>query len=231
MPSAWPARRKLTCASNANRVLTDFFTQGRYDTHRPFYKTASPSMDILISSNLERLLFEMADRDCVRCPRGWRPWPGRAATPYPRAPWRAWAIVLRRAAPTTRRPLRPSARCGGSGAMCSIPHTAVGYRVMQRRRPERVQVLLSTASPYKFCADVLRALGERPRGDFLEQAEALHRLTRLAVPQPLAQLKGLAGAPFQRLYPPGHGGQTDGLDHRPGITGARELPAMPAAFC
>ncbi len=37
------------------------------------------------------------------------------------------------------------------------PHTAVGYRVMQRRRPERVQVLLSTASPYKFCADVLRA--------------------------------------------------------------------------
>ena len=55
--------KKLICASNRNNVLTDFFLGGVYDTRRQFFKTTSPSMDILISSNLERLLFECADRD------------------------------------------------------------------------------------------------------------------------------------------------------------------------
>jgi len=55
---------KLVCASNANNVLFDFIEQGVYDANRPFYKTTSPSMDILVSSNLERLLFELCGRDC-----------------------------------------------------------------------------------------------------------------------------------------------------------------------
>jgi threonine synthase len=54
---------KLICASNRNDVLTEFFATGIYSVHRMFYKTMSPSMDILVSSNLERLLFESADRD------------------------------------------------------------------------------------------------------------------------------------------------------------------------
>ncbi len=54
---------KLICASNMNNILTDFFTSGEYNTNREFYKTMSPSMDILISSNLERLLFEFCGRD------------------------------------------------------------------------------------------------------------------------------------------------------------------------
>ena len=54
---------KLICASNRNNVLTDFFNTGIYSTHRTFFKTISPSMDILVSSNLERLLYEAADRD------------------------------------------------------------------------------------------------------------------------------------------------------------------------
>ncbi len=57
-----PPVRRLVCASNANNVLTDFFSLGRYDAKRLF-RTISPSMDILISSNLERLLFEIAQRD------------------------------------------------------------------------------------------------------------------------------------------------------------------------
>ena len=55
--------RRLVCASNANNVLTDFLTTGTYDRNRPFYQTASPSMDILISSNLERLLYLLGGRD------------------------------------------------------------------------------------------------------------------------------------------------------------------------
>ena len=58
---------KLICASNRNNVLSDFFTDGVYYTHRTFFKTMSPSMDILISSNLERLLYESAGRDAERC--------------------------------------------------------------------------------------------------------------------------------------------------------------------
>ena len=57
---------KLICASNRNNVLTDFFDTGVYDKRREFFKTTSPSMDILISSNLERLLFELSDRSTVR---------------------------------------------------------------------------------------------------------------------------------------------------------------------
>ena len=53
---------KLICASNANKVLTDFFETGHYNRNRDFYKTSSPSMDILISSNLERLLYDVLRR-------------------------------------------------------------------------------------------------------------------------------------------------------------------------
>ena len=58
--------RRLHCASNMNNILTDFLSGGTYDTHREFYKTTSPSMDILISSNLERLLFEVCGRNAAR---------------------------------------------------------------------------------------------------------------------------------------------------------------------
>ena len=57
------AVNKLICASNRNNVLTDFFESGVYDDNRPFYQSMSCSIDILISSNLERLLFELANRD------------------------------------------------------------------------------------------------------------------------------------------------------------------------
>lgn len=54
---------KLICASNKNNILTDFFNEGTYDKNRPFYVTSSPSMDILVSSNLERLLFYVSGED------------------------------------------------------------------------------------------------------------------------------------------------------------------------
>ena len=54
---------KLLCASNSNNVLTDFFQTGEYNANREFYLTMSPSMDILVSSNLERLIYEICGRD------------------------------------------------------------------------------------------------------------------------------------------------------------------------
>ena len=74
--AAYYARRmglpiqKLICASNANNVLTDFLQTGKYDRNRSFYTTMSPSMDILISSNLERLLFDLCGQDDAQV-RAW----------------------------------------------------------------------------------------------------------------------------------------------------------------
>lgn len=182
---------RLTCASNANRVLTDFFTQGRYDTHRPFYKTASPSMDILISSNLERLLFEMAGRDCDQVSAWMAALAGQGAYTVPEDTLARMGACFEAGCADDAQTAQTIAQVWRERGYVLDPHTAVGCRVMRQREPERVRVLLSTASPYKFCADVLHALGEQPRGDFLDQAEALHRLTGLAIPRPLAQLKGL----------------------------------------
>lgn len=63
MQRKWDADRQAICASNRNKVLTDFIRTGTYDKNRDFYTTISPSMDILISSNLERLLFDLYDED------------------------------------------------------------------------------------------------------------------------------------------------------------------------
>jgi threonine synthase len=62
--------RRLVCASNRNNILTDFIRTGVDDTNRAFHKTSSPSMDILISSNIERFLFEITDHDAERV-KGW----------------------------------------------------------------------------------------------------------------------------------------------------------------
>ena len=71
MRAGWGCRsKKLICASNANNVLTDFLQTGKYDRNRSFYTTMSPSMDILISSNLERLLFDLCGQDDAQV-RAW----------------------------------------------------------------------------------------------------------------------------------------------------------------
>ena len=75
--AAWYAKQmgipvhRLICASNRNKVLCDFFSSGKYDRNREFFKTTSPSMDILISSNLERLLFEISGKDASWCKNGY----------------------------------------------------------------------------------------------------------------------------------------------------------------
>ena len=76
---------RLICASNENDVLTDFINTGVYDVeNRPFYKTITPSMDILVSSNLERLLFDLSGCE-ARASRGsWAIWRARSATPSTR---------------------------------------------------------------------------------------------------------------------------------------------------
>ena len=186
---------KLICASNRNRVLTDFLATGTYDRNRPFYSTTSPSMDILISSNLERLLYHLSGRDdaiirtlmqdlgskgSYTVPSGVKE---RLAAQFD-AGWCDDAGTAAAIADTYR----------STGYLCDT-HTAVGVKVYTDYRARTGDttptVIASTANPYKFSSSVLDALGKDTAAlDEFDKVEALHTLTGCAVPPPLADLRG-----------------------------------------
>ena len=182
---------KLVCASNSNDVLVDFFQKGEYDSRRPFYKTVSPSMDILVSSNLERLLFLRTRDDAfVRD---------------------AMERLSSGGAYDCRDLMRVigdgfySGRCGEKETLAEIrhifdeygycidPHTAVAMHVCEEYQKTSgdngVTVVLSTASPFKFTDAVLRALGKEPAGDMFAQAKQLAEIAKLPVPAPITALE------------------------------------------
>ena len=183
---------RLVCASNANNVLTDFLETGRYDKNRPFYKTVSPSMDILVSSNLERLLFllsgdaalvsrlmgELKETGVYEVPIAllralheifWQGWCDDAGTK------KAIGMVWRE-----------------YGYLCDT-HTAVAWDVAQQYKAANPAhnpvVILSTASPYKFPAAVLEGLGHGARGDEFDVMEQVHNETGVPIPKNLSGLR------------------------------------------
>ena len=183
-----PAGR-LVCASNRNSVLTDFIRTGVYDRRRPFYKTTSPSMDILVSSNLERLLFLLSDGNAEEVAGYMKDLAEKGVyTVSPellarlQAEFSAGFATDEEAAKTIRETYT------GSGYLCD-PHTAVAMKVARENRGASPMVVLSTASPYKFSAAVLSALGEDASGDEFEVMERLSRKTGVPVPKNLAGLK------------------------------------------
>ena len=197
--AGWMAKRlglpvgRLVCASNANRVLTDFFATGVYDRRRDFYRTDSPSMDILVSSNLERLLFYVSGGDCalVRAcmeqlsREGFYRFPEELMAKL-REEFSAFCCSDAEGAETI------GALWRGDGYLCD-PHTAVAVRAAQAYRRGRTGsapiVILSTASPYKFPAAVLGAIGGSAEGDEYAQMDALASLTGVPVPHSLAALR------------------------------------------
>lgn len=183
---------RLICASNANCVLTDFIRTGTYDRRRPLHKTDSPSMDILISSNLERLLYllsqgdtrlvsglmaQLAQTGCYTIPE-----PLKAAIDR-----EFWADFADDAA--TARTIRKIWQRWGY--LCDT-HTAVGWyaaeNYVNQTGDSTPMVVLSTASAYKFPAAVLSALAEQAEGDDFQQMERLEALTGVPIP---ANLRGL----------------------------------------
>ena len=186
----------LVCASNANNVLTDFIRTGTYDKRRPLLKTTSPSMDILVSSNLERLLYLLSGCDCdlVAELMGQLNAQGFYTVPDPlkeAISREFWAGC-----------------CDDDGAATAIgkvwqeqhylcdPHTACGWAVAEdyvnQTGDKRPMVVLSTASPYKFPAAVLSAIGGNETGDEFDQMEQLSQITGVAIPKNLATLRGKA---------------------------------------
>ena len=187
---------RLVCASNANDVLTEFIATGRYDRRRPFYKTTSPSMDILVSSNLERLLFLLS-----RDPKYVAGLMGQLNTD---GAYQLSDDLLAK--------LQQDFSCGccdDQGAADVIgrlwreqhylcdPHTAVAWSVAEQLDDElrgtgAPTVVLSTASPYKFPAAVLSALGQPGSDNEFHMMNELARISGVPIP---GNLSGLEGRP------------------------------------
>ena len=180
---------RLVCASNQNNVLTDFLRTGVYTARRAFYKTSSPSMDILVSSNLERLLWHVTGSDA------------EVAGLMDRLN-REGSYTVR---PETLAAIQGTFACGWSseeevaaeirtrwerdGYLCDT-HTAVAFHVAgQQKRAGVPMVVLSTASPFKFPRSVLAALGHAaPENDF-EAMQALEQATGRTAPASLTGLR------------------------------------------
>ncbi|MBQ9336221.1 MAG: threonine synthase [Lentisphaeria bacterium] len=188
---------KFICASNRNQVLTDFIRTGTYDRNRPFHTTTSPSMDILISSNLERMLYHLAgnDPEFVSGLMAKLKAEGRYTIPAP---------LLARLQQDFY-----GGFCDDEGAAATIAelfrekhylcdtHTAVAVNVYGqyvRETGDRTPcVIASTASPYKFAKAVLSAVAPKEvSGDEFSMVEKLSEVTRTPIPAPLADLKNRA---------------------------------------
>ncbi len=180
----------FVCASNSNRVLTDFLTTGTYDRNREFYTTMSPSMDILISSNLERLLYLLAGSERTR---GYMKALNETGS-YTVEP-EILAQLQKEFSGYDTDEVRTSMTIQflyeKEGYLCDT-HTAVGVYAAQCYQKETgdptPMVVASTASPYKFAADVFASLcGKRPEDEFSALA-LLSTLTGVEIPAPLANL-------------------------------------------
>ena len=189
------AVNKLICASNVNNVLTDFFTTGKYDVKRDFHKTISPSMDILISSNLERLLFEMSDRDdklIAERMEALKKDGSYTVTKAERNRMGALFEVGYADDDATRSAIDASMEVYG---YLMDTHTAVAYNVWCEYNnacpeDECPTVIVSTASAFKFAADVYNALtGSKKDKDAFEDCKKLASFTGEEIPEPIAALK------------------------------------------
>ena len=184
---------RLLCASNANNVLTDFIRTGTYNRLRPLLKTTSPSMDILVSSNLERLLYLMSGSTTLVAEL--------MAKLNKEGSYTVPAEMLKQIQEEFW-----AGCCDDAGAKATMakvfaedhylcdPHTAAGWAVAEdyvnQTGDKRPMVVLSTASPYKFPAAVLDAIGGDLSGDEFALMERLEAMSGVPVPKNLAGLKG-----------------------------------------
>lgn len=184
---------RLICASNRNNVLTDFLNTGIYDRNRPFHVTTSPSMDILVSSNLERLLFDLSGCNDAEV-RGYMDALAKAGKYQVSDAIRAalkeqfWGGFCDEA-----KTAEAIARIYREKGYLMDPHTAVAENVLEQYRAasgdSAPSVIVSTASPYKFCDSVLSAIGESPAESGIALLDQLYAVTRKPMPRRLEDLR------------------------------------------
>ncbi|MBR2444727.1 MAG: threonine synthase [Clostridia bacterium] len=184
---------QLVCASNTNKVLTDFFEEGVYNKNREFYLTKSPSMDILISSNLERLLYLVCGSE--RC------------ASYMKQLKENGEYKLTEKELATIRKEFDAGFCDDIETLKTIKdvyekegylmdtHTAVAWNVyekwLKKTGDKNKTVVLSTASPYKFSSSVMNALGKEYDGEF-DAVNKLYEYTKAKIPSSLVNIESKA---------------------------------------
>lgn len=185
---------RLICASNENNVLTDFITTGTYDRNRAFHLTSSPSMDILISSNLERLLYLLCGRDDKKLSGYMNDLAAKGTyTVEPamleklQAEFSAGCANDAETFETIRRIYEQT------GYLCDT-HTAVAVKVyeddVKRSGDHTPTIIAATASPFKFADSVLQAVtGKEASGNDFEKLDTLSKLCKAAAPKALSELQ------------------------------------------
>ena len=185
----------LVCASNSNNVLTDFLHTGKYDRNRAFYTTTSPSMDILISSNLERLLFHMSGEDDKLVADLMSKLNSDGVYEISEELMAQISTVFDSGYASEEEVYDTiKTHFNNYNYLCDT-HTAVAVKVYEKfvesGKSDIPTVIDSTASPYKFSASVLDAVlnGEAPKLDEFEMVDELNKVTNVSIPTPLASLK------------------------------------------
>lgn len=185
---------KLICASNKNNVLTDFFATGTYQSKRSFFQTISPSMDILISSNFERFLYEMSSREAQKI-QSWYEGQNQGAFTVDQNTLRLCQETVFAGWASEEETLQAISRGYRNYRYVFDPHTAVAVKVYEdyfaSTADQTFTVIASTASPFKFAASVLNGLAEKgnPSGsDEWEALASLSELTGWTIPSGLRDL-------------------------------------------
>lgn len=185
---------KFVCASNKNKVLFDFFETGRYDRNREFYVTTSPSMDILISSNLERMIYRIAGNDAKQCAK------------FMAALTKDGEYVITDA---MKAELSEFFGAFGSEEETAVKikevydkegyvmdtHTAVAAVAYDKYKAatgddKTPTVIASTASPYKFTRSVMDAIDPAyDAEDDFELVDELNKVSKTAVPKAIEEIR------------------------------------------
>ena len=185
--------QRLICASNSNNVLTDFIATGQYDRNRPFYTTVSPSMDILISSNLERLLFLLSDGDDQLVADYMKQLNEKGCYRVSDAIREKIQAVFTGGFASEEDTEKTIAGMQERYGYLIDTHTAVAFHVLDQYRKKTGDmtktVVASTASPFKFCDAVLDALKVSDKASGTALLDQLEQVTGVKAPQPLATLK------------------------------------------
>ena len=184
---------KLICASSANNVLTDFINTGKYDRNRSFFTTISPSMDILISSNLERMLYELSGND------------DKAVAKMQNDLSEKGTFTVSEEIKNKMGELFFGGCCDDDATLETIKdlfekygylcdtHTAVAMNVYEQYKKvtgdDRPTVIASTASPYKFANSVLSAVSDKKADSEFDTVRLLSEITSTDIPEPIKALE------------------------------------------
>ncbi len=176
--------KKLICASNENRVLTDFFQTGIYDSNREFHRTSSPSMDILVSSNLERLLFAVSGNNAARTQHWMAELKKSGAFKIDAATRQALDRIIYAGFASETETTGTIQKTYAEHGYLLDTHTAVGLSVYNNYRAATADtapaIIAATASPFKFSSNVLGALQGDKKPEGMDEFVTLTELSRFS---------------------------------------------------